>query len=188
MPLRLLLAFALSLALHGGLLIPGLIKRPSAAPPRPALQALLRVPQTPTPPAETLLKNTIDDEEKASPEPKQQPLPPPSPPSQPPEKAKAKPVKTPMPKVSPKQEIEAAQRKLAETQFYPPAAIDRGIEGEVRLIIKLTADGSVADVSLAASSGHPILDNAAIKAAYAMGRLTGATSREIILPVVFRLQ
>jgi len=33
-----------------------------------------------------------------------------------------------------------------------------------------------------------MLDNAAIKAAYAMGRLTGASSRELILPVIFRLQ
>ena len=187
MPLRLLLAFALSLALHGGLLIPGLIKRPPAAPPRPALQALLRVPPTPLPAAEALLKNTLDDEEKKPPEPEPKPVARPLP-SPEPDKTPAKPLKTPRPKMSPRQEVEAAQRKIAETQFYPPAAIDRGIEGEVRLIIKLTADGSVADVSLAASSGHPILDNAAIKAAYAMGRLTGATSREIILPVIFRLQ
>ena len=66
--------------------------------------------------------------------------------------------------------------------------VERGIEGEVRLILKLGADGVVDDVSIAASSGYPILDNAAIKAAYAMGRLAGTTSRELILPVIFRLQ
>ena len=84
--------------------------------------------------------------------------------------------------------MQAAQRKLSQHLFYPPEAIARGIEGEVRLILKLSADGAVENVSIAASSGSPLLDNAAIKAAYAMGSLTGANSRELILPVIFRLQ
>ena len=62
------------------------------------------------------------------------------------------------------------------------------MEGDVHLIIKLAADGQVEDVHVEASSGFPLLDNAAIKAAYAMGRLPGSTSRELILPVIFRLQ
>ena len=85
-------------------------------------------------------------------------------------------------------EIERAQRKLSKQLFYPPEAVARGIEGEVRLILKLSAEGAVVEVSIAASSGHAILDNAAIKAALAMGRLSGASSRELILPVIFRLQ
>ena len=64
----------------------------------------------------------------------------------------------------------------------------QNIEGNVRLIIKLSDSGAVEDVIVAASSGYPILDNAAIKAAYAMGSLTGVTSRELILPVIFRLE
>ena len=56
------------------------------------------------------------------------------------------------------------------------------------LIIKLSDRGEVLDVNVAASSGHAILDNAAIRAAYAMGVLTGVTSRELILPVIFRLE
>jgi len=180
MPLRLLLAFALSLALHCGLLLSDHIKRPSAAPVRPALQALLRVRPAPPPPAETLLKNTIDEETKVK---EAKPEPPPPPP-----KPQTKPNVVPKPKVSPRHDIDVAQRKLAEFQFYPPAAIDQGLEGEVRLIIKLAADGAVIDVGLAASSGHPLLDDAAIRAAWAMGRLTGATAREIILPVIFHLQ
>lgn len=51
------------------------------------------------------------------------------------------------------------------------------MEGDVHLIVKLAADGQVEDVHVAASSGFPLLDNAAIKAAYAMGRLPGSTSR-----------
>ena len=88
----------------------------------------------------------------------------------------------------PKNEIQAAQRKLSKHLFYPPEAVARGIEGEVRLILRLSASGTVEEVDIAASSGHRILDNAAIKAAYAMGQLTSAGKRELVLPVVFRLQ
>ena len=169
---RLIFAFALSLALHLGLVLPDLLGRRLAAPPRPPLQATLRLPPKPeTPPAEPLLKNTIDPEET-----------PPAvkPPAQATPQAK--------PKATAKREVQIAQKKLAQHQFYPQEAVARGIEGEVRLILKLSADGAVDNVSIAASSGHPLLDNAAIKAAYAMGSLTGATSRELILPVIFQLQ
>lgn len=176
---RLIFALALSLTLHASLVFPELLGRLAAAPPRPALQATLRLPPKPEtpPPAEPLLKNTIDTEQTP---PKQQPPPAlkPPPPATPPAK----------PKTAAKREIQIAQKKLSKFQFYPTEAVARGIEGEVRLIVKLSADGAVENVSIAASSGHPLLDNAAIKAAYAMGRLTGATSRELILPVVFRLQ
>jgi len=47
MPLRLIFAFALSLALHGVLFFPDILKRNSVAPPRPALQALF-APSAPT--------------------------------------------------------------------------------------------------------------------------------------------
>ena len=171
MPLRLILALALSLALHAGLLFPDILKRLSVAPPRPALQASLRLPPRPeTLPAEPLLKNTLDAEEA-------------------PPLAKPPPVTPqPAPRSVAKREVQVAQRKLSQHLFYPPEAVARGIEGEVRLILKLSADGTVDAVSIAASSGYPILDNAAVKAAYAMGKLTGATSRELILPVIFRLQ
>ena len=174
---RLILALTLSLALHGGLLVPDLLRQRPAATPRPALRAELRPPPGPVAepaPAETLLKNTLDAKDEA---PAFKPPPPPPPPA----------AKAP-PRTSAKQETRSAQRKLSEHLFYPPEAIARGIEGEVRLILRLSADGSVESVDVAASSGHAILDNAAIKAAYAMGRLTGASSRELILPVVFQLQ
>ncbi|MEO8410600.1 MAG: energy transducer TonB [Propionivibrio sp.] len=181
MPLRLILAFALSLALHGGLLVPDVRERPVAARSAPPLLATLRRPPQPVvPPDEPLLKNTLDRDEALTPvvEP---------PPMVEKPRAAPSPRKT-VPKSTPKRDIQAAQRKLSETQFYPPAAIEQGLEGEVRLIVKLHADGTVSDVSLAASSGHALLDNAAIRAAYAMGQLTGASARELILPVIFRLQ
>ncbi|MBK8745784.1 MAG: energy transducer TonB [Propionivibrio sp.] len=172
MSLRLITAFALSLVLHGVLLVPDIMKRLSVAPPRPALQAILRLPPKPEkPPDEPLLKNTIDTEE--APKVVKSPAP--------------APVKPEQHALS-KQEVRAAQRKVSQYVYYPPEAVAQGIEGEVRLILKLAADGTVVDVSIAASSGHPILDNAAIKAVYAMGKLSGATSRELILPVIFQLQ
>ena len=58
----------------------------------------------------------------------------------------------------------------------------------MRLILRLSASGAIEDVAIAASSGHAILDNAAIRAAYAMGQLSGGNGRELILPVIFRLQ
>lgn len=172
MPPRLILALALSLALHGSLLLPDILKRPPVAPPPPALQALLRLPpKSEAVPAEPLLKNTLGSEE-APPVAK---LPPP-------------PVQQAKPASTVRRDVQVAQKKLSKTQFYPPQAVEQGIEGDVRLILKLSADGSVDDVGIAASSGYPILDNAAIKAAYAMGKLTGVSSRELILPVIFRLQ
>ena len=182
MPYRLILALALSFALHGAVLVPDLVKRLPTTQPRPALQAMLRLPPTPEPPrAESLLKNTLDEEVA----PKEVEPPPPSP--KPVEPAR-KPEPKPVPKNPQKRDIQIAQRKLSEQQFYPPEAVAQNIEGEVRLIIKLSDSGEVLDVSVAASSGHAILDNAAIRAAYAMGALTGVTSRELILPVIFRLE
>ena len=176
MPFRLIIALALSLALHGGLFIPDILKRQTVAPPRPALQALLRPPPVPDIQTEPLLKNTLDTEEAAT-TPQAAPVEPP-------------PVKpsSPITRKTVQREARLAQRKLHEHLFYPPEAIERGIEGEVRLILRLGAHGEVDDISIAASSGHVILDNAAIKAAYAMGRLTGVSSHELILPVIFRLQ
>jgi len=181
MPPRLILTLALSFALHGVLLLPDILKRFPVAPPQPALQASLRLPPQPEMPPEPLLKNTLDAENEV-PEEKKPPPPPPPPPA-------LRPSPTPVAeKTAAKREIKVAQRKLSEHLFYPADAVARGLEGEVRLIIKLSVDGAVDDVNIAVSSGYPILDNAAIKAAYAMGKLPGSTSRELILPVIFHLQ
>ena len=176
MPSRLVIAFALSLAFHGALLLQDFLKRLAATPRAPALQATLRLPpaQAPTP-AEALLKNTLDDEK---PTPRREALTP----------KVAAPTPAPAPKPVAKREIQLAQRKLSEHLFYPAEAVARGLEGEVRLILKLSASGAIDDVQVAASSGHAVLDNAAIRAAYAMGQLSLVSGRELILPVIFRLQ
>ncbi len=180
---RLLLALAVSIALHASLLAPQLFASHRAAPQRVALRAQLRPPPEPLPapaaaavPAEPLLKNTLAEHD----------TPPAAKPPPPVVAAKpSAPDRTN--KEATRRDVSRAQRKLSQHLFYPAEALARGLEGEVRLLVRLSPDGRVDEVSVAASSGHAILDNAAIKAAYAMGGLPGAP-RELILPVVFQLQ
>jgi len=79
-------------------------------------------------------------------------------------------------------------RKSAERRFYPPGAAARGIEGETRLRLTLDAAGRVVSVQIASSSGHPELDQAAVRAARSLDSLPGIGVRELLLPVIFRLQ
>lgn len=161
--LRFLLALAASLVLHLALLGLGLPER-KVSPRNTALSARLLPPAT-VRPAETLLKDTLAGSAALRP---------------PPQPIDAK-SRRPAPQA-------AARRKLSEVLFYPPEAVARGLEGEVRLLLTLDADGTVRDAQVAAGSGHPILDEAAVRAAFAMGRLPEAGAREVLLPVVFRLR
>ena len=70
--------------------------------------------------------------------------------------------------------------------FYPPEAIARGIEGETILILRYAADGKLLDARIARSSGHEILDQAALRAVRATPRLTDGP-REVLFPVTFAL-
>ena len=173
MPFQLPAALAISLLLHVAVLWWNVIEfRP---PPTPRLQASLQPPDRPVPASdEPLLKNTLSSD------------PSPAAATPPPRPATAPAAATT--RAVARRQIEAAQRKLSQHLYYPPEAVARGIEGEVRLLLRLADDGSIIDVQLAASSGHAILDQAAVKAAYAMGRANWAQSRELILPVIFRLQ
>src|SRR4051812_26818264 len=59
----------------------------------------------------------------------------------------------------------AAQRKPHvdnALRFYPPEAVARGIEGETILLLRYKPDGSLLDAKIAHSSGHAILDQAAL--------------------------
>jgi len=130
------------------------------------LDATLRIP-VPDMVAEPLLKNTLVQTES---------------------RAKPKPPKDVKPGIGRRIAESVAKKKLAKHVYYPEAAIAASIERQVRLLLTLNASGGVKDVQIAESSGHAILDQAAIRAAYAMGSLPGLTEHEIILPVTFRLQ
>lgn len=172
---RLALALGVSLLLHATLLgeefLHGKPPVPVTRHATPTLQARLSMPAE----LEPLLKNTLAVQEN-----------PPAPPvSKLPSTSPAKP--TPTTRTHRSQE-RAAQRKLSEHLYYPPAAIALGLEGETRLLLTLAADGTILDIRIASSSTHAILDQAAVNAARSMQRIPDSGMKELLLPVIFRLQ
>lgn len=170
---RLLFALSLSVLLHmaafgAGNLLCRTQEKPSATRPIP-IEARLSISET-AQRIDSLLKDTLSTAEMP-PTPAETPAAPDRKPGLLKLKAKA-----------------AAERKLAEHVYYPEAAISAGLEGDVRLLITLDNDGVVRDVQIAAGSGHAILDQAAMRAAWAMHSLPGIDEREIMLPVTFHLQ
>ncbi|MCM2287951.1 MAG: TonB family protein [Sulfuritalea sp.] len=83
--------------------------------------------------------------------------------------------------------LRRAQAALSEHLFYPPEAVARGLEGEVVLLLTLTESGQVASAEIARSSGHALLDQAALAAAQRLGSLPG-NARQTLFPVSFRLR
>ena len=175
MPPRLILAFALSLAIHAGLLLPDLLKRLPAAPPPPALQATLRLPPEPetTIPFQPLLKNTLDDDEPQNVDVSTQ-------------ESSTKQASNQAKKKT-KSEIEVAEKVLSKYVFYPEAARSQGIQGTVGLVVMLSEKGSIEDVQVVSSSGYSILDSAAEKGAWAIQKLPPGKSRVLPLNYTFRL-
>ncbi len=83
--------------------------------------------------------------------------------------------------------LRRAQASLSRHLYYPPEAVAKGLEGEVILLLTLTEAGQLVAVELARSSGHALLDQAALDAARRLGQLPG-TRRQMLFPVSFRLQ
>ncbi len=89
--------------------------------------------------------------------------------------------------------LSAAQRaetleRLSEVLLYPPEALRRGLEGEVILLVELGEDGRIVDASVASSSGHALLDQAALEAVGRLGALGPASAgKAILLPVRFKI-
>ena len=72
-------------------------------------------------------------------------------------------------------------------RFYPPEAVRQGIEGETIVMLRIGGNGDVLAAQIAKSSGHVILDEAALRAIRATPRFAPGP-REILLPVTFALQ
>jgi protein TonB len=107
----------------------------------------------------------------------------------------APPTRPPAPTISPKplpprplkgRALNTAMAALVKEDFYPREAIERGIEGDVIVLLTLTASGGVADATVATSSGHAMLDAAALTAVRRIAGLPSA-QRQVLLPVQFRL-
>lgn len=82
--------------------------------------------------------------------------------------------------------LATATAALSQELFYPREAIERGLEGRVILLLHLDPAGRVQAAEVASSSGHALLDAAAVQAA---GRIKaiGGNARQVLLPVDFRL-
>ncbi|OYW32509.1 MAG: energy transducer TonB [Methyloversatilis sp. 12-65-5] len=172
--LKLHFALALSALTHALFLLwPERAAEAPRSAPAPALQARLQAaPAAPAPrvsePNEPLLKDTRN--EQAAPTPRPPPV-----------------VRAPQSTTATAEAREQAQQKLNRHVFYPPEAIERELEGDVTLRLLLDASGRVIDAAVLAGSGHAILDRAALDAARQIGRIDAGGARELLLPVVFRL-
>lgn len=83
--------------------------------------------------------------------------------------------------------LRRAQAMLSKHLFYPPLAVTQGLEGEVVLLLTLDAGGQIRSLAIAKSSGHALLDDAALDAVRHIGALPG-NPPQTRLPVTFRLQ
>ena len=174
--MRLATACVLSLLFHAAILgagslmnlRPGHFQQPS-----PPLQATLMPPPLPAP-------VLLAAETPPSPVP-------PVPSSKPP----PKPLPPPRPTHTGFTAVDAARmalQQIAEQPYYPEEAIVRGLEGEALVRLFLDESGNAITARLERSSGHAILDEAAVRAARTVHSLPAGTPTEILLPVRFRLR
>ncbi|QQR88569.1 MAG: TonB family protein [Myxococcales bacterium] len=76
---------------------------------------------------------------------------------------------------------------------YPSAARLQRLEGTVALLVRIDALGAITKVSVKTSSGHSVLDHAALAAVRSIGRVPAPPSvihwrpRAFTLPIVYRL-
>jgi protein TonB len=91
------------------------------------------------------------------------------------------------PEPMPQKDLQAVYERLAQDhQLYPEEAIKRGLSGEVVLIVEIGAGGRIVGASVATSSGHRILDDAALRAVRRLGGLgTGNAGRSFLLTIRF---
>lgn len=70
---------------------------------------------------------------------------------------------------------------------YPPEAMEREWEGTVKVKVEFDDEGRADAVGLESSSGHRILDEAALEAARTW-RYTSRGRRIVVVPVAFKLE
>lgn len=171
---RLFLALAFSLLLHALAVAPPLPPAAPAAKAAPPLVAYLR-PPPPVPEQPPLRLPAPPEPVKTRPRP-------PAPAK--PAAARAAPARADW-TAEVKRQLQSLDRRGL---FYPEAAIARGLEGEAVVLLILDEAGNVAAARIEASSGHAILDEAALGAARSLKSLPAAAPRETRLPVRFRLR
>ena len=83
---------------------------------------------------------------------------------------------------------ESAYRQMARSLYYPREAIAQGLDGEATVLLFLDEQGNAIAARLEKTSGHALLDDAAVRAARSLRGLPASAPREALLPVVFRLR
>ncbi len=178
-------------------------------PPKPAPAPEIRKPAPPPPPVQ-VVKPTLAPapEVRPSVEPAPRPEPvvqlPPQPAPAEPAPAPAAlatppapPAPAPPPAIDPRMRSDYAQRISAAAErykVYPRVAIDNNWRGEVAVVMAIAADGRIASLRVAKSSGHPILDDQALemfaraKPEVRMPAALRGRAFELELRAVFRLE
>lgn len=89
---------------------------------------------------------------------------------------------------------QSISQEIRRYQKYPPVAARRGWEGTAEVLLKISADGRVAGITLGKSSGRPVLDEEALAMVRRATPLPQAPEdlrgREltVTVPIVFRLR
>ena len=176
----LVLALGLSLLLHAAAVLVwrGLpLPVPRAAPASAALAALI-VPRVAPPPAQPPL-SLPETPPAAAPVAK---------PSRPAGPAGRQAVPARPGKAGETARLRQAAEQLGRHLLYPPEAVARGLEGEATVLVFLDESGYAVAARLERSSGHAILDEAAVRAAREVRAGPGGAASEFLLPVRFRLR
>ena len=175
-------AFALSITLHTvSMLLPSPFQKPSAQQVAVSILTARIQPREAEPPPkpevkeEPVIKSKVEEPMKAE-------ITKPRPPR--PKERRAE--KKPEPLAG--QELDDALAKLGDKLLYPPEAIKQGLQGETVVLLDIGEGGRIASALVASSSGHAVLDQAALRAVRQVGSLSPTLAgRSILLPVRFRL-
>lgn len=181
-PFTLLFALLISLLAHVGLIVglPEQWRHPAPTSPAPILARLVESPPALELPDVELRLDTPDEID----------LPPPT--SAPQNPLPPRRATSPVPEQTPLEKLAASARRqlnrLARQEgFYPLEAIENRWQGEAWVQIFLDENGHVIAARIEESSGYPILDAAALKAARALKALPADGLESVVLPVRFRL-
>jgi protein TonB len=188
--LALPLAFFCSLLLHVALIIATSWSESMNQPARPPQTALLARLAPPLPPQPELTLPAATESPPAPPPPESTAKTTPDAPTRPRRVPEAAPEVTPdAPVASPLARLTAsARQQLGSLDFYPLEAIQNGWQGEAWVQIFLDENGNVIAARLEASSGYPLLDDAAVNAARRLRSLSHNGLDSAILPVRFKLE
>ncbi len=173
-------------------------------PPKPPPAPEIRKPAPPPPPVQ-VVKPVPAPASAPAPVPEPAPVAPPAPAPEPapapvamaPQLAVAPPPPAPPPAIDPRLRSDYAQRISAAAErykVYPRVAIDNNWRGEVAVVMAIAADGRIASLRVARSSGHPVLDDQALemfaraKPEVRMPAALRGRAFELELRAVFRLE